>query len=88
MMVLQQGQVAPARLMVPAPIRLSFSRRWAGLAPTTFTSGLMPNTTPVRSAIGCMVSRTRLLSFFASHRVLSRGRVARQDLQRTVRAQR
>jgi hypothetical protein len=60
----------------------------AGLRPCCGTCVSMPKTTPVRSAFGAMVSSTRLLSFFASQRVFSSGRVARQPLQRTVRAQR
>ncbi len=49
---------------------------------------LRQRTTPVLSAFGAIVSRTRLAPFCASQRVLSSGIVARHPLQRTVRAQR
>ena len=72
---------------VPAPTRLSCSRRRAGLPSPGGASTSTPNTT-VLSAFGVIVSRTRLAPFFASQRVLSSGIVARHPLQRTVRAQR
>ena len=59
-----------------------------GLSSPVGTSTSSPNTTPVLSAFGAIVSRTRLAPFFASQRVLSSGIVARHPLQRTVRAQR
>ena len=88
MMVGQLGHCAPDRLMVPAPRRWSWARRCAVLPPTCGTSGSMPKTTPVRSALGVTVSSTRFVSFFASHLVLSSGSVARQPLHGTVRAHR
>ena len=84
----QQGQRAPLRLIVPAPNRLSPSRRCAALPRACGTPASTPKTTPVLSALGVMVSSTRLLSFLHSQRVLSSGTVARQLLQRTVRAHR
>ena len=50
MMEPQQGQVAPVRVMVPAPVRLSCSRRCAALPPFCVTSGCTPKTTPAPSA--------------------------------------
>src|SRR5206468_10603088 len=90
MIVLQHGHCAPARDMVPGPIRLSCSRRWAALPPLTGTLFSMPKTAPVFSAFGAIVRSTRFLpSFFLqSQRVLRRGTVARQFLHVTVRAHR
>jgi hydroxyethylthiazole kinase-like uncharacterized protein yjeF len=88
MIIGQHGHRAPERLIVPVPRRLSCSRRCAALPPITGTSVSTPKTTPVCSAFGVIVSSTRLLSFFASQRVFNSGIVARQPLQRTVRAQR
>jgi hypothetical protein len=48
----------------------------------------MVKSTPVRSARGVTVRRTRLASFLTSHLVFSSGSVARQCLHVTVRAQR
>ena len=73
----QQGQVAPARDIVPSPTPLPLGGLWS-----------MPNSTPVPSALGVTVSTTRFLFFLHNHVVLSRGTVARQFLQVTVRAQR
>jgi len=88
MIVLQHGQVPPDLDIVPAAIRLSCSRRWAVFPPTRGTLSCTPNTTPVRASLGSIVSSTRLLSFLHSQRVFSRGTVARQFLQVTVRAHR
>ena len=84
----QQGQRAPLRLIVPAPICLSCSRCCAALPPDRGAPDSTPKSTPLPSAFGAMVSRTRLSSFLQSQRVLSSGSTARQPLQRTVRAQR
>lgn len=88
MMAWQRGHRTPDRLIVPAPIRLSCSRRCAGLPSPVGTSTSSPNTTPVLSAFGAIVNRTRLAPFFASQPVFSSGIVARHPLQRTVRAHR
>ena len=85
--VLQCGQVAPARLIVPAPRRRSCSRRCAALPPLRGGFASTPKATPP-SPSGSIVSRTRLPSFRHSQRVLSSGTRARQFLQATVRAQR
>lgn len=88
MMVARHGHRAPARDIVPSPRRRSFSRFWAALPPFAGTLCSMPNTTPVRSALGSIVSSTRFRSFLHSYRVFRSGTVARQLLQVTVRAQR
>src|SRR6266516_3278365 len=88
-MVLQQGQVTPERDIVPPANFLSCSRFWAAVPFFSMGASVStPKTTPVRSAFGSMVSTTHLLSFLQSQRVLSKGTVARQFLQVTVRAQR
>ena len=74
--------------MVPAPSRLSCSRRWAALPTACGTVSWTPKMTPVLSVLGVIVSTTRLLSFLHSQRVLSSGTVARQLLHVTVRAHR
>ena len=88
MMAPQMGHRTPDRLIVPAPTRRSCSRRRAGLPSSRGTSASSPKTTPVSSAFAVIVSRTRLVPFLASQRVLSSGTVARHPLQRAVRAHR
>src|SRR3989337_488087 len=84
----QHGHFAPDLDIVPAPIRLSCSRRCAVLPPFAGTFVSIPNTTPVLSGFGSIVRSTRFLSLLQSQRVLRRGIVARQFLHFTVRAQR
>lgn len=88
MMAWQSGHRAPDRLIVPAPTRRSWSRRRAALPSPRGTSTSTPKATPAFSAFAAIVSRTRLAPFLASQRVLSSGTVARQPLQRAVRAHR
>ena len=56
------------------------------LMPPTSTLVCTLKLTPVLSALGSIVSSTRLLSFLHSHLVLRSGTVARQFLHVTVRA--
>src|SRR5260370_34339210 len=88
MTVPQQGQVAPDPDIVPPPIFLSCSLRCVAVPLIMGTFCCTPNTTPVLSAFGSIVSTTRLFSLLQSQRVLSNGMVARQFLQVTLRAQR
>ena len=87
-MARHSGHCAPERLIVPAPMRRSCARRCAAFPSPGGASASTPNTRAVRSAFGCIVSRTRLAPFLASQRVLSSGTVARQPLQGAVRAHR
>ena len=84
----QPGQVAPLRLMVPAPCFLSCSRLLAALPWPSGTSRSMRKATPAPSARASMTSSTRLAPFLQSQRVLSSGMEIRQLPQRTVRAHR
>src|SRR5271157_2901361 len=88
LVTLQQGQVTPDRDIVPAPTRLSCPVLYFALPPTSATSLMTPNTTPLFSVFGSVVNRIRLLSFLQSHLVCRRGIVALQCLQTTVRAHR
>lgn len=77
MIARQHGHVAPVRDMVPAPMRLSCSRRCAAFPPLRGTSNWTPKTTPALGVSGSIVSRTRLRSFLHNQRVLSSGSVER-----------
>src|SRR5574341_541226 len=88
MKALQQGHCAPVRDIVPAPSFLSCSRLCAALPLPGGTSDSTPKVTPVLSASGSIVNRTRFRSFLQSQRVLSSGTMARQFLHATVLAHR
>jgi len=83
----QDGHLAPARDIVPAPSCLSCSRRCAALPPLTGTLLRTPNSTgsPVAS-LALKVNTARCVALRLSHVVFSNGTSVRQNLHLTVRA--
>ena len=86
MMARQHGQVAPVRDIVPAPIRLSYSRRLRRVASALRDVGLDSKDDSRLRDVGLDRQHNALEVFPAQPAGLSNGTMARHCLQTTVRA--